>query len=82
MRSWFFARHGQQHGPVTDDDLSEMLATGSLSPDALVWTEGMKEWRPAKDVEGLILRDLPPPLSPPPIPNDRNDSTTPPSDEE
>ena len=63
MRSWFFAKDGQQHGPVTEDDLSDMLATGTLSTDALVWTKGMKEWRPAKEVESLIHRDpLPPPL--------------------
>ena len=63
MRSWFFARDGQQHGPVTEDDLSDMLATGALSTDALVWTQEMKEWRPAKEVESLIHRDsLPPPL--------------------
>jgi len=63
MRSWFFAKDGQQHGPVTEDDLSDMLATGALSTDALVWTKEMKEWRPAKEVESLIHRDpLPPPL--------------------
>jgi hypothetical protein len=70
MRSWFFARDGQQHGPVTDDELNEMLATGALSHDALVWTEGMKDWRPAKEVEELVLRDLPPPPLPPSLPHD------------
>ena len=60
MRSWFFAKDGQQHGPVTEDDLSDMLATGALSTDALVWTQEMKEWRPAKKVESLIHRDPPP----------------------
>ena len=53
MRSWFFAKDGQQHGPVTEDDLSDMLAAGALSTDALVWTQEMKEWRPAKEVLGI-----------------------------
>jgi len=74
MRSWFFVREGQKRGPVPEDELHEMLATGVLSPEALVWTAEMKQWRPAEEVDGLILRDFPPPPfpSPPPI----NDGST------
>jgi len=67
MRSWFFVRDGKQHGPVPEDDLHEMLASGALSPDALVWTADMNEWRPAKQVEGLMLRGSGPPPFPPPL---------------
>jgi len=44
--SWYYADGGQQRGPVTDDELSALLATGAITPDTLVWREGMPGWEP------------------------------------
>ncbi len=35
--SWYYADGGQQRGPVTDDELSALLAAGAITADTLVW---------------------------------------------
>jgi hypothetical protein len=77
MRLWFYVKDGQQHGPIAEDILVQMLKAGSLSLDTLVWTKELKDWTTARDVEGLVPADVfPPPVtSPPPLPRD---SWTPP----
>jgi hypothetical protein len=71
MHPWYYAEAGQQHGPISKEDLQSKLGAGTLTPDALVWTEGMPEWKPANSISGLwdaIPRQAPPlpaPGSPP-----------------
>jgi hypothetical protein len=51
--AWHYAAGDQQHGPVDESTLRELLLSGNLSPATLVWTEGMPEWRPARDFPEL-----------------------------
>ena len=51
--AWFFARGGQQRGPVPAEGLRQMLASGALSAGDLVWREGMPQWVPAGRVDEL-----------------------------
>ena len=53
-RSWFFASQGQQQGPFPEAKLRELIATGKVTPETLVWTEGMANWQKAGDVPGLL----------------------------
>ncbi len=41
---WFYAKDGEQHGPVEADDLRSRLRAGELSNETLVWKEGMAQW--------------------------------------
>jgi hypothetical protein len=75
MRLWFYVKDGQQHGPIAEDILVQMLEAGTLSLDTLVWTKELKEWTTARDVEGLVPADVFPPPIVSPIPKD---SWTPP----
>ena len=68
--TWYYARGGQQQGPVTDADLRRLAAAGELSPGDLVWQPGMAQWTPAARVPGL----LPPAAAPLP----RTGGATPP----
>ena len=43
---WFYALNGEQHGPVSDSQLDELIRAGTVAPDALVWREGMADWQP------------------------------------
>ncbi len=54
-RSWFFASQGQQQGPVSEAQLRDLIATGKVTPETLVWTEGMANWQKAGDVPGLLV---------------------------
>lgn len=64
---WFYARGGQQSGPVTFAQLSELARTGGLSANDLVWQEGTPDWRPAGQVPALFTAAPGPMMPPPPV---------------
>lgn len=55
MTEWYYARSGQQNGPVTFEQLGELARNGGLDATRdLVWTSSMKDWTPAGQVPGLF----------------------------
>jgi hypothetical protein len=42
----FIYQNLRQEGPYTRDQVRVMLASGSLSPNTLAWTNGLTEWLP------------------------------------
>jgi hypothetical protein len=64
-KQWHYTRDGEKHGPVSDAELRQLAANGSLQPDDLIWKEGMTDWRKAGSVKGLFSDDN---QSPPPVP--------------
>ncbi|MFT7577940.1 MAG: hypothetical protein ACI9XZ_004343 [Alphaproteobacteria bacterium] len=69
MVSWWYYKDEQQVGPVELDQLASLLRQEQVGPDTLIWSQGMDQWLPLRDVETLqtVL------LTPPPI-----NSTSPP----
>ena len=51
--NWYYARGNQQYGPVDKYELMAKLQTGEVMGEDLVWTTGMAEWRPAREVPEL-----------------------------
>lgn len=49
-QEWYYVVDGTQQGPVDASDIEGMLALGSLSPQTLVWTDGMQDWMPVRDI--------------------------------
>lgn len=47
---WHYAHNNQPQGPVSDDQLDELLKSGRIPADSLVWREGMTAWKPASEV--------------------------------
>ncbi|MEM7699735.1 MAG: CD225/dispanin family protein [Verrucomicrobiota bacterium] len=41
---WFYAKDGQQQGPVSREVLIELRQSGQISDSDLVWNESMPEW--------------------------------------
>ncbi|MGQ9914188.1 MAG: DUF4339 domain-containing protein [Thermogutta sp.] len=41
---------GGQFGPATGDIMRQWLQEGRITPDALVWREGWRDWREARGV--------------------------------
>ncbi len=58
--------NGQQAGPFEPAILPTKIASGELTPDTLVWRQGLAQWTPARDVPDLarLFSDRPPPLAP------------------
>jgi len=51
---WYYARGNKQQGPVSSAQLKQLAQRGDLSPEDLVWREGMGEWIAAAKVKGLF----------------------------
>lgn len=55
--AWFYTREGERLGPITLSDLRVKVQEASLNPRLdMVWTQGMAEWKPAGEIEGLFER--------------------------
>lgn len=51
---WYYARNGQQVGPLTFEQLRQLAGNGQLQKQDLVWSEGMTNWVTAETIEGLF----------------------------
>lgn len=72
----FIAVAGQQYGPYNLEMCKQMVQGGQLTPQSLVWMEGLAAWTPASQVQALqtlfavpAMPPLPPTggMTPPPI---------------
>lgn len=65
--SWHYALNDETKGPVTEDELLELLGNGTLKLSSLVWNKTMTEW---SEIAATPLADkidiAPPPLPSPP----------------
>lgn len=44
--NWFYESNDQPAGPVAESQLEDLLRIGTITPETLVWHEGMADWRP------------------------------------
>lgn len=56
---WYYALGESEHGPISDDEMQALIASGTVTPTTQVWKEGMAEWGPASGVPGLISAAAP-----------------------
>jgi Predicted membrane protein/domain len=50
--NWYYVDQGKQAGPVDDAQLDQLLATGKIQQDTLIWREGMANWTPYNQARG------------------------------
>jgi|GEM_PF-767206 len=50
---WYYSKKGAQQGPVSLDELRQLLAQGDIVAADLVWHEGMGDWTAAGEVAEL-----------------------------
>ena len=48
---WFYSVNGQQIGPVSQEDLDNLVTARVLGQDSLVWHAGMPEWQTLRQVK-------------------------------
>lgn len=51
MADWFYGKDNAQHGPVSDLEIRNLISTDQITPDTMIWREGMSDWLPLKDVQ-------------------------------
>jgi uncharacterized RDD family membrane protein YckC len=59
--NWYYADQGQPAGPVNDAQFEELVRSGKIQPDTLVWHEGLAAWQSYREVKSPA-----PPSGPPP----------------
>lgn len=50
---WYFAKQGQQHGPISSQEVKANIQQGKIARGDLVWCEGMAEWTAAGRLQAL-----------------------------
>ena len=61
--SWYYTENNQQRGPVTETEFDNLVQGGKITPDTLVWCEGMAAWQPYREVMPPAEGPVPPPLT-------------------
>jgi hypothetical protein len=80
LGDWYYIGHYGQLGPLTREQMDELVEGGVIARETYVWRQGMGDWKQARDVAELSTSFLkteayslppPPPVSlvePPPAP--------------
>lgn len=55
---WYYAEGNQKRGPVKPEAIPDLIRSGTIQADTLVWTAGMDNWAAARDT---IPSELHPP---------------------
>jgi len=53
MALWYYGTPDGQRGPVEEDELRGLIASGAVNASTLVWREGMENWQALQFVPGL-----------------------------
>lgn len=61
---WFFSRDDEKVGPLDDQEFYELVSRGIVSPETMVWNEGMSDWQPYKNVSGASKQQSAPAPAP------------------
>jgi uncharacterized membrane protein YhaH (DUF805 family) len=44
--AWYYVSDSEKHGPLSVEQMTDLIRTGSLDADTLVWSSDMAEWTP------------------------------------
>ncbi|BDH45012.1 hypothetical protein TUM12370_10560 [Salmonella enterica subsp. enterica serovar Choleraesuis] len=65
MNDWHYEKGGKRFDQVSDQQMSQLIRSGALNANTLVWKKGMADWARLAESElagELLQRDQPPPL--------------------
>ncbi|MCA9047886.1 MAG: SPFH domain-containing protein, partial [Planctomycetaceae bacterium] len=65
VAAWHIAVNGQTQGPFTLNQIIAAMSSGDVTPQTLLWSEGMAGWAPAGQIPQLRTGSVPPPPPPP-----------------
>ena len=43
--NWHYLDNGQQRGPVTEEQFSQLVEQGAIREDTFIWCHGMEKWQ-------------------------------------
>jgi hypothetical protein len=62
MDNWFYSQGNERHGPITLQELRELLASGRVGMKDLAWNESLPQWQEIQQITQLHPA-IPPPLA-------------------
>jgi len=68
--NWYYAEGQQQRGPVSEQELADLVQGGVVKADTLIWREGMANWQPYGQVKPAAVAGAAPPPVGIPVPED------------
>ncbi len=66
--AWHVHQNGQTQGPLAVAAVQQMIQSGQVTADTLIWSQGMAQWTPAGQVAPWSSQFAAPPPPPPPAP--------------
>ena len=66
QEQWYAGIGGKQVGPLTAEQLQQLVQQGQVKKDTLLWKEGMDGWTAAENIPDAagFFKSVPPPLPP------------------
>jgi len=56
MATWYYVENNQQAGPLTDEQLAQLVTQGRIQANTLVWNETMANWQPYGQVRAAAVQ--------------------------
>lgn len=63
--TFYVAVNGQQIGPITESEFTQMVINKQITKDTLAWIPGMLAWKPIEQIPAILKVIA---VTPPPIP--------------
>ena len=60
LTMWHYQKNGAAEGPLNEQEALDLIRSGSISSQTLVWTEGMEDWSAAENT--ALSKFFPPPV--------------------
>ena len=48
---WHYTLNGEAVGPVSEDEIKDLVAQGTINPESMVWNETFEDWKPLSETE-------------------------------
>ena len=63
--TFYVAINGQQVGPISESEFTQLVTTKQVTKDTLAWMPGMLAWKPIEQIPSILKVIA---VAPPPIP--------------
>lgn len=58
---WFYVKNKDRVGPINEEQLEELIVSGTLQKESYVWKKGLDNWKKIKDMPELSIYLIPEP---------------------
>lgn len=58
MTIWYYAKNNKPVGPISEEELSNLLASGQIDEETLVWHDGLADWQPIGKIKVMPVQTV------------------------